>query len=339
MPSSGRAIEALEGMHGAVVIRCYPRIHINSLDLSGKGPRTSGGLGFLIDACPSTISVKRANIPSITVAGYARERIEYILAELARHYGIPERGWEVACQRTLKPHVGLGSTTQLEAAVVSAIYLSVYGKTPPMKAYLDAGIGRCSAVGLNLFLNGGFVVDFGYRSGSSSAAMRAMLEGSQEACPSAWRASVPESWRVLVAIHREITGPDGDEESSFWKRVLPTPVSHATRICHSTLLGVMPALLEQDLPALRHALAIVCRHGSKPYEYALHRKALAALVRRITRDFQFCGMSSLGPSLYAISDAEISRNTIEEFRKRFPNFDFHVSGVRNEGAEIISSPR
>ena len=110
------------GMHTrdeeAVFVEASARLHFGVLDLRGTRGRWFGGLGA--SAARPTLLVSAARADTLVADGEDAERArEFARLFLAHHH--LRGGALVRVHRTLPPHVGLGSGTQLALAVARAL--------------------------------------------------------------------------------------------------------------------------------------------------------------------------------------------------------------------------
>src|SRR5207302_870603 len=136
-------------------------------------------------------------------------------------------------------HAGLGTGTQLGLAVARAVAES--GGEPGLDAVELAcrvGRGARSALGVHGFARGGFLVEAGKREAGELAPLVARLD-------------FPEPWRLVLALPPGPPGLHGRLESQALTRLLADPAAlpRTEALCRLVLLGLLPALLEEDLEA------------------------------------------------------------------------------------------
>lgn len=223
-----------------VVSVCAPaRLHLGFLDLNGGLGRRFGGIGLSVSDLATRLSVERAG--TTRVDGPEAERAAAHLTRLTDLLDLP-RGHRLTIEEAIPAHSGLGSGTQLALAVAAALCALHERPFDPHEMAARLGRGSRSGLGAGLFATGGIVVDGG--------------KGASEATPPMIaRLSFPAAWRVIIVrdpAHRGLSG--AAEIEAF--RALPTfPASEAAEICRLTLMQVLPALAEEDLPAFGCAIA------------------------------------------------------------------------------------
>jgi beta-ribofuranosylaminobenzene 5'-phosphate synthase len=243
------------------VSRVYNRVHINSINMSDQGILSSGGLGFSIKYAPMTVEVSyHEGQENNIVSGISSDRIISIITNLHETYNIPNIGWQINVEQVLKPHIGLGSTTQIEAQILTSCLRIAIGKEPGYQDYIFNGIGIESGIGLKCFIKPGFHIDFGYWRNVN----KITKINSSEAVTESLYYRLPDEWKVLLIVPKEYTSVSGSIEQGFWDKILPAEVSEAYKISFYTLMGIIPAIMEKKFNVFIEALKIVATNGTKP---------------------------------------------------------------------------
>jgi beta-RFAP synthase len=312
---------------GRVRVQTPSRLHFGLLGWGPAATRQFGGLGLMIDRPGLELTVESA--PRWEASGPLAARSLEIarsifgrLAHLDRDVG-PVR---IVVRRAPKEHVGLGVGTQLSLALGRAL-TRLAGLEDPDSRWLAGltGRGLRSGVGLHGFDRGGFIVDGGRRPGSKVP-------------PLLVHRAFPDTWSVLVVIPGAGSGLHGPRETQAFRSLTQVPEHVTDRLCRLVLLGVLPALVEQDLRAFGGFLEeIQAAVGSQfaPVQGGLYAhpdvEALAVSLRSL--GLVGVGQSSWGPTLYGLTDgpaearAEILR-AIEAHRHPIPCQAFWTTASR-----------
>ncbi len=286
-------------------VRAYPRIHVALLDLGDATHRKYGGAEFTISGPYTEVEARvGARRRVLGIEGFDRRCQRDVRRALERlDEACPRPTAEVIVQTSVPQHVGLGSKTALilatlkAAASAKAIALSVESLQR-----LSAR-GGTSGVGVNAFFRGGFIVDGGHdpRSGRgfrpSSVARRFAIP------PVICAARIPPNWRfhlILAAPPRY----EGYREVAFFRANTPIPKREVLETMALVYHGVAAAVVAADLALLKTALREIHAVGFKKRELG----AQPTLVRGILRGLDTAtecaaGLSSIGPLVYAVSDA------------------------------------
>jgi beta-ribofuranosylaminobenzene 5'-phosphate synthase len=189
-------------------------------------------------------------------------------------------------------HVGLGVGTQLSLAVVR-IVLRLAGLADPSVESLAelSGRGRRSGIGLHGFRHGGLIVDGGRREEDHPPPLVAHVP-------------FPEDWSILIVQPPGPRGRHGPDELQAFSDLPPLPDRVTERLCRLVLLGILPAVVERDLPAFGQAVIELQHHvGSAfaPLQGGLYASPESeSLIAELTRlGLVGAGQSSWGPTIYA----------------------------------------
>jgi beta-RFAP synthase len=209
-------------------------------------------------------------------------------------------------------HMGLGTGTQLALAVGRALAAAYgLGELDAVELARRVGRGQRSALGVHGFARGGFLVEAGKRR-------------PDEVAPLVARTAFPEAWRVVLLLPRWGQGLHGPGESEAFAR-LPDreALAETDALCRLVLLGMLPALAEQDLAAFGEALYDFNRRVGEAFRpvqggtYAHPQTAdVVAFVRR--QGVRGVGQSSWGPAVFAVvEDAGRAEDLAKRLRERF----------------------
>ena len=104
---------SLEMNAAAYTVRAYPRIHVTLVDLAGATLRANGGVGFAVDAMPTTVTASIAHVHALTVPSefdaQVHADIEGSLLRLRRTTAYPPTA--VSVVGSAPQHIGLGTKT------------------------------------------------------------------------------------------------------------------------------------------------------------------------------------------------------------------------------------
>jgi len=311
-----------------VYIKTPARLHLGLIDLNGSMGRMYGGLGVGIDR-PNVI-IEAEHAPTLTVTG---QRVQFV-TELARQffkaYQIKQSG-HIHVKQTIPAHTGLGSGTQfaLAVATVLAKLNGINASTPELA--LAMGRAKLTSVGTTIFQNGGFVVDGGKKI-------------AQDNCfpPIIYQHSFPEDWRFIVAIPNIEKGLSNAKEKAAFNKLPPMQTEDVAKICHLTMLKLLPALVEKDLKSFSEALTaiqIVTGNYFASVQGGTYANVKIAETIEYIKQLGICGFgqSSWGPTLYGI----VEQNNAKEVLKKVKNYltknvggEAFVAKANNKGATI-----
>jgi len=306
------------------------RIHINSIDLNGTSHRCCGGIGFAVQEPVIRLQVDAANKNEI-LTSHGVEGEEFV--DLVRNVEKFEPHLRVLEIESERPHIGLGSLTQLKLSVLKAVRLLKNEYMDETSIPSSLRIGATSGIGFGAFLYGGFIIDGGYRVDLNT---RNSIngEGIGRPAPIIARHELPKEWGVLLAVPKTLQSISGVDEEEFFASITPIKKSETREIAYSILLGLLPAIREANFAAFLGSLNDICQMGSKPHEIRLN-SSCHPIISSLKTIFGFGGLSSLGPTCYTFFeksryDAAITRN----LELRFPDFSWIATEVCNAPYEV-----
>jgi beta-RFAP synthase len=293
--------------------------------------RCFGGVGLMVEEPGVRVLVRPAS----------RWAAEGPLAEralaFARRYvtsqgnSVREDAFHIVVESCPAEHSGLGTGTQLALSVARALAAAVgqvHLPTPDLARRL--GRGQRSALGIHGFDRGGFLVEGG-------------KGGQTELAPLLARLPFPETWRVLLVVPRGPHGLHGLDESRAFDQLARGEPDYTDVLCRLVLLGLLPALIENDLAAFASALYEFnrrvgemfhpCQGGTYGYPQG---QAVVDFLRGHKVDG--VGQSSWGPALFAIVDQDRAAELARRLRDQFGFTDNEVLLTRaaNSGARLIA---
>jgi beta-RFAP synthase len=296
-------------------VRTASRLHLGLLSLPGPGerwpdrhgrpalaPRRFGGAGLMIDAPGLAVRVEPAEGWSAEgpLAGRALDfarRVARSLEEESPGPAPPPR--RLVVEQAAGEHAGLGTGTQLGLAVARALLASWGLDEPAARLARRAGRGLRSALGVHGFERGGFLVEAGKRD-------------DDELSPLVARLAVPAGWRVLVAVPPG-GGRHGPAERAAFER-LTTPLAATEALCRLVLLGMLPALAGDDLPAFGEAVEDFNARVGELFAPEQGGPYAGAGVAELVSFLRACGgrgvgQSSWGPGVFAfLADEDRARD-------------------------------
>lgn len=320
------------------------RLHFGLLSLPGEGEdfwpdrhgeatlpvRHFGGAGLMIESPSLRLRVEPA--ADWSAEGPLADRALAFARRFAATLPETARGpYRLVVEAAPPEHCGFGTGTQLGLAV--ARVLTVAAGLPTLAAADLAhrvGRGLRSALGVHGFAAGGFLVEPGKRSDDGVS-------------PLLVRLPFPNSWRVVVAVPPAEPGLHGSREREAFRELLGRPSLAATTavLCRLVLLGMLPALMEEDLDGFGEALHdFNARVGEAfaPVQGGTYAgRGVAEVVDFLRRQgVRGVGQSSWGPAVFAVVGDEdqaedLARRLGRQLASGSPVF---VTRGCNHGAEV-----
>ncbi|HEX7155929.1 MAG TPA: beta-ribofuranosylaminobenzene 5'-phosphate synthase family protein [Burkholderiaceae bacterium] len=316
---------------GGVRIEAPARLHLGFVDLHGGLGRRFGSLGLALEDLGACVRVSRADATSIE--GPGAERVCEVVALLRDRAGF--RGEvRIEVERTIAPHVGLGSGTQIALATGVAISdLHSLNLTPRALAQmLDRGAR--SGIGIGTFESGGFVLDGGRGDDGSPP-------------PLISRLPFPADWRVLLVFDRSREGLHGEQELAAFRRLAPFPEERAARLARLVLMRLLPALAEGRVAEFGSAVTELQAAVGDHFAPVQGGRFTSARVARALEWLQAAGaagvgQSSWGPTGFAIvgsaAQAEALARDLDGGHAAGSDLVVRVVRGRNRGAQRWVTP-
>ncbi|MBT0732296.1 DUF98 domain-containing protein [Methanoculleus bourgensis] len=290
-----------------VLVDAPSRIHITLLDMNGASGRVDGGVGVALDEPGCVLDARKST--DISVHGgdeAARHRVLEAARAVVEGLRLPG-GAEITLHATARQHAGLGSGTQVALATAAAL-CRLYDRDLPVPDLARiVGRGGTSGIGTAAFEQGGFILDGGHRFGSPggkqdfrpSAASRGIAPP-----PVLARHRFPEDWRILLVTPDVEAGAHGGREVDIFRTHCPVPLDEVRELCHEVLMRMIPGLVEHDLDLFGSAVNRVQHLGFKKVEVAMQHPIIPALLEgTVQAGAAGAGLSSFGPTVYAIGDS------------------------------------
>ena len=309
-----------------VFVEAPARLHFGVLDLRGALGRWFGGIGaaapaptLLLSACPAE---------TLTVDGEDAERAAAFARRFLEYHRL-EGGAAIRVERSLPPHAGLGSGTQLGLAVGRAL-AEMFGVTSDAPALARAvGRGERSAIGTWTFAGGGFVLEGGRRQASDAVG------------PLLARLPFPTTWRCIVAVPDSTPWMTGTAEATAFAHLPPPADREVERVAHLVLMGLLPALADADLVTFGSALSAIQEITGRwfaPVQGGTFAPGPSeTLVRRMAEwGASGVGQSSWGPAVYGIVEGdETGQRLADRVRGALDGAgEVYEGSFRTEGARL-----
>jgi len=325
------APDVMPGAGGQTVfVEAPARLHFGVLDLRGALGRWFGGIGAAAPA--PTLLVSASPADTLTVEGEDADRAAMFARRFLAHHGLAG-GATIRVERTLPPHAGLGSGTQLGLAVGRAL-AEIFGITTEAPALARAvGRGERSAIGTWTFAGGGLVVEGGRRQESNGIG------------PLLARLPFPATWRCVVAVPFGTPWMTGSAEAAAFAQLPAPPERDVERVAHLVLMALLPALADADLATFGGALTAIQEITGRwfaPVQGGTFAPGPSEeLVGRMAEwGASGVGQSSWGPAVYGIVAAEDAAQRLAERVRGMLGAEGTVyeGPFRAEGARVWRAP-
>lgn len=306
-------------------IRTPSRIHITLIDLNGESGRVDGGIGIALDEPCIEITAEKSDKVVIRGDPELKERMRNACEAVC-----PGKGVEIEIKKSYWNHIGLGSGTQAALAAGTAIS-KLYGiEVSPREIATKAGRGGTSGIGIGAFEKGGFLLDGGHKMSIKKAFLPSSFSKGVYPAPLLLSYGFPD-WGIVLAIP-PYKGAYDLYEKDIFSRECPIPLREVQEVCHIILMQVLPAIVEKDLETLGKAINAIQDTGFKKREISLQPEARELIDEMREAGAAGAGMSSFGPTVYAITDRP--DKIASTIKGKHPECTVIETRARNNGAEI-----
>jgi beta-ribofuranosylaminobenzene 5'-phosphate synthase len=196
------------------------------------------------------------------------------------------------------------------------------------------GRGGTSGIGVAAFEKGGFIVDGGH----SIKEKKGFLPSSASKAtppPIISRQNFPD-WKIVVVIP-ELMGFSGTREINLFERCCPIAIEDVRRITHLILMKLLPSIVEWDLDEFGEAIWSIQHLGFKRAEIDQYGGLIWRALELARGLAPAVGMSSTGPAIYAITDANpksVVKTCVRYFEENGLKCRGVITKARNRGADI-----
>jgi len=323
-----------------VIVRTPSRVHVTLLDMNGGIGRVDGGIGIALDDPAFLIEAQASPVLAVrgcdeVTAARIRQTAEVVLTAIHAAGSVA-----ITVREHYPAHTGLGGGSQVALATARAV-CELYGKSMATADLARlAGRGGTSGIGTAAFEYGGFIVDGGHRFGPGCAKTGFAPSSASKGVPPPpvlMHHAFPRDWRILLATPALPGGASGNREKEIFKTCCPVPVDDVRTLCHEVLMRMLPGILEQDLDLFGASVNTIQDLGFKKVEISLQPQNVTGLLDAMrAAGAAGAGMSSFGPTLYAIGDTGMQdiERAAQSYMAENGGGTTLVTAARNTGAEV-----
>lgn len=297
--------------------------------LNGAGLRVFGGAGLMIEEPRLCLEARPATDWSAE-GPLATEVLGYTKACRKMIGDMECPPLSIRCLAAPPRHAGFGSGTQLGLCVARLVaQMSGRSRLPIEELARWVDRGRRSAIGAHGFARGGFLVEAGKKREA-------------ELSPLIFRNEFPENWHIVIVLRLGEPAIHGSLESRLFDELQndAAAIRAAEALCRILLLGVLPALKEQDYLAFGESLYEFNRQAgerfAKAQSGAFSSSEIAKTVEALRREgCPAVGQSSWGPAVFAVCrDRGEASRLVTRAHILFPSAQIIASRAMNCGASV-----
>ncbi len=317
-------------------IGTHSRLHLTLLAMHKDEYRMNGGLGFAIDDPSCELTFSRDTDFSITdnrsypLADDEQEKLITLLQTIRTKDGFAS-AVGIVIDGNMIPHAGFGSGTAITLACIEALH-TLNGSNPSADFLIrESRRGGTSGVGIHTYFNGGCVFDLGKPiddkiHSPSNHVISPILPLLLTQLP------MP-NWDFGVCIPLAIPRKTQAEERAFFERTCPLAPEAVYEALYHSLYGLYAAIREADKSTFCRALRTIQTCAWKQAERQEYGVALSEIEQSLyEQGAEAVGMSSLGPSLFFLSDNV--PDLLTKMRSRRPDCEWLLTKPTNHGRKL-----
>ena len=291
------------------------------IDMEGGLGRIYGAMGIGVEEPFLDMEIRESESVIIN----APEEFHSVIANVISGIGAKVR---IDVDRYIGRHKGLGATTQTILTTATGILKLLNKEINTDEIAYKFGRGRISRIGIEVFKQGGFILDAPRRIG-------------EQINKTILRIEFPKNWLVVLGIPKEIRGLDEEEEKIAFNRLPKPSRKYPERISHLILVKLIPALLDNEIYEFGEALTEIQQligEVFKPVQGDVIANPISRKVIDVFSENNLVGLgqSSWGPTVYGFTPSMKTANeAMKAVKETFQDkVDVIITRGRNEGAVI-----
>ncbi len=327
-----------------VIVTSPSRIHLSLIDLNGALGRIDGGIGFGVSNPNIMVEIsdeiQARDSPIIETKEEYKPIIQNIIQTIQLKYRIRFERLKIEIKSIYKPHIGLGSKTQLLLSIAKGLCVLKNIDCTGYELCSMVKRGGTSGIGYSVFDKGGFVLDAGHTFGPNREKQSFLPSSASNAPPAMHllRYNFPESWKIILITLNVQSGAYDKEEINIFQKYCPIPQEEVREISHLILMKVLPSLLSKNLADFCDGIMSIQKIGFKKIEISLvHPKVRDLIKYSLEIGAKCAALSSFGPTI-AIIEEDLTKisEIVEKIRFKFRDFDpeIIITTANNDGAKI-----
>ena len=326
---------APQGLGDTFRLKAYPRLHFGLIDLSGSTPRAYGGAGASLLGMPIEIECQRRKSATLALdhGPLAGDTVMTVnrAVEISHQQGLSISG-DIRLISAPSAHVGLGSTTLTVLGILQSLAIINQWTITTEDLIRISTRGRTSGIGIGTFFTGKLIVDAGQAGhpiGHDYLPSLAPRERRPSLTIGSW--PMPEEWNISLFFAQDPPSVNPADEVDFFRRATPLSSSDVGLQLTHLYHGIIPAVLEGDLPAFAQSLQVFQKLGFKAAEISVQRTPARDLLNTLWEQGFAAGLSSFGPTIFAFHESAANLEPGRHFPVeivRFGPFSVNNSGFQ-----------
>ena len=218
-----------------LLINAPSRLHFGFLDPSANLGRRFASLGLSITNFDTQLLTRPSKSPRVfgkACTPEIKKTTISLIKRLQTYFGSND-ALNVEFISIPPRHSGFGTGTQLALSIAKSFcqHYNFFFSVNELSEVI--GRGNRSGIGIAAFECGGFLIDGG-------KGKNVLLP------PILFQKNFPKNWKILLVLDNSMTGLSGEAERAAIKGLPKFSQESSARMCHQTLLKILPAVIEKD---------------------------------------------------------------------------------------------
>ncbi|ENN95670.1 beta-ribofuranosylaminobenzene 5'-phosphate synthase [Methanocaldococcus villosus KIN24-T80] len=306
-----------------MIIESPSRIHITLIDLNASIGRVDGGVGIALEKPNLKIEgdIERDIIIEFDNTLYNKFPEDFLNKIKNRAYNIAKdilnyigkEGIYLKFLSLFPSHSGLGSGTQLSLAIGKLITKLYNYNIDIYEIAKLLGRGGTSGIGIGAFKYGGFLLDGGHSWKEKKDFKPSSASKGIRPAPILFRHNFDFDITLIIPEGEHVYGK---REVDIFKKYCPIPLNEVEKLSHLILMKMLPAVVEKNLEDFGDVINKIQYLGFKKVEVGLQSEVVKELIQSLQKS-AFSGLSSFGPTVYALGDKRFIIETANEVFDKF----------------------
>ena len=311
-------------MKQIITVDSPARIHLGFLETNSNTDRKFGSIGLAISSYKNIFKIQVSKKVEVVCNNkILKKKVYKILETFSKLKKI--KNCKITINQNIPFHKGLGSGTQHALTVgyliseLNSLNMTVHQISELLNR------GKRSGVGIEVFKNGGLIIDVGKKK-SDSLPLKIF--------DYKW----PKKWKIILIQDESFFGLHGKSEN---KEFLKIKKSFAQENCFITMMQIIPGIVENDFESFTRGVSIIQKNMSKIF----YGKSNLYASKNVTKIFNYLhfkryigyGQSSWGPTGFVFckdnkSSIKLCKD-IENFieLKKIKGINLRIVEGRNKG--------
>ena len=315
-------------MKKIITVDAPARIHLGFLETNENSQRKFGSIGLGISYFKNIFKIESSNKKDVVCKNkILKKKIFKIMSIFSKFKTI--KNCKITVNQNIPFHEGLGSGTQ--HSLTTGFLISEFNNLKMSIGQISELLnrGKRSGIGIEVFKNGGFVIDVGKKKDSKLLPLKI------------FEYKWPKEWKIILIQDESFYGLHGQDEKKEFLNIKKIKKSFAQENCFETIMKILPGIIENDFDNFTKGISVIQKNMSKIF----YGKSNQYASKKITKIFNYLnvngyygyGQSSWGPTGFVFCENDKSSlkllKDIENFieLKKIQGINLRIVEGRNKG--------